>query len=309
MMILTAVVFGLVLTAFSNASAQDITKNISDAKDDVYDENTMNFTASKPNIDVRQIIANQEGSSITIDLRVENEIENRGDLTLFRVLFGDIDQGDNFDEIINSTEYDTVGYTCILETDEHSYMIFYANDEISISELSENTAIDIEFEIKSLQKERDTVSFFFNLLNESETMQKISGFTAEMSGGITDFNIYFDEVDLIPLMVETSVLGAGVVGEAIDFTPIVTGGQPEYTYLWEFGDGETSSEEAPVHIYDEPGVYEYTLTVTDQENAQDTASGNIEILESEADGTPGFEFIIALAAIGCIFLWKRKRYP
>ncbi|MEM6964665.1 MAG: PKD domain-containing protein, partial [Bacteroidota bacterium] len=34
------------------------------------------------------------------------------------------------------------------------------------------------------------------------------------------------------------------------------------TYLWEFGDGETSDEEEPTHMYDGSGTYTVTLTVT-----------------------------------------------
>jgi len=34
------------------------------------------------------------------------------------------------------------------------------------------------------------------------------------------------------------------------------------TYLWNFGDGQTSTNPNPVHIYDESGVYQATLTVT-----------------------------------------------
>ena len=34
-------------------------------------------------------------------------------------------------------------------------------------------------------------------------------------------------------------------------------------YLWEFGDGSTSNEPAPVHSYGNPGVYRVKLTVTD----------------------------------------------
>lgn len=38
------------------------------------------------------------------------------------------------------------------------------------------------------------------------------------------------------------------------------GGQ---TYLWDFGDGTTSTEAYPVHIYNTPGTYQVRLTVTD----------------------------------------------
>jgi hypothetical protein len=34
-------------------------------------------------------------------------------------------------------------------------------------------------------------------------------------------------------------------------------------YHWDFGDGETSEEVSPVHIFRKPGVFKVTLTVTD----------------------------------------------
>lgn len=34
------------------------------------------------------------------------------------------------------------------------------------------------------------------------------------------------------------------------------------TYLWDFGDGETSTETNPVHTYDQPGTYTVQLTAT-----------------------------------------------
>ena len=40
----------------------------------------------------------------------------------------------------------------------------------------------------------------------------------------------------------------------------LSSGQPEY-FLWEFGDGFTSSEQNPVHIYESPGSYYVCLTV------------------------------------------------
>lgn len=45
------------------------------------------------------------------------------------------------------------------------------------------------------------------------------------------------------------------------------------TYLWDFGDGETSTEKNPVHVYADGGYYTATLTVTGGTgNADDTAS-------------------------------------
>jgi PKD repeat protein len=38
------------------------------------------------------------------------------------------------------------------------------------------------------------------------------------------------------------------------------------TWSWSFGDGQTSSNQNPVHTYPEPGIYSVSLTVTDGDN-------------------------------------------
>jgi PKD repeat protein len=46
----------------------------------------------------------------------------------------------------------------------------------------------------------------------------------------------------------------------VHFEPGVTGEDPD-TYLWDFGDGSTSTEEDPDHTYETEGDYDVTLTV------------------------------------------------
>ncbi|MCB0042927.1 MAG: PQQ-dependent sugar dehydrogenase, partial [Caldilinea sp.] len=48
------------------------------------------------------------------------------------------------------------------------------------------------------------------------------------------------------------------------------------SYQWDFGDGATSSKANPVHTFEENGVYEVALTVTD--SAGSTSSDTLEIL-------------------------------
>lgn len=47
-------------------------------------------------------------------------------------------------------------------------------------------------------------------------------------------------------------------------------------YLWNFGDGSTSNESEPVHLYTEAGNYTVTLTATNGECSV-TATGNVEV--------------------------------
>lgn len=47
-------------------------------------------------------------------------------------------------------------------------------------------------------------------------------------------------------------------------------------YLWEFGDGETSMEEEPSHIYDSAGTYTVGLTVQNKAFSDINADGVID---------------------------------
>lgn len=54
-----------------------------------------------------------------------------------------------------------------------------------------------------------------------------------------------------------------MVGKAIQFHGSATGGKSPYQWQWNFGDGETSNLQNPVHSYNNEGVYVATLTVID----------------------------------------------
>ena len=49
----------------------------------------------------------------------------------------------------------------------------------------------------------------------------------------------------------------------IQFVPIVGGGFSPYSFEWDFGDGETSTDGAPVHAYRSDGTYTVTLKIKD----------------------------------------------
>ena len=58
-------------------------------------------------------------------------------------------------------------------------------------------------------------------------------------------------------------------GEEIRFYSEVFGGFPPYSYQWDFGDKNTSTEENPVYAYRADGSYTVSLTVTDDRGNTD----------------------------------------
>ena len=81
-------------------------------------------------------------------------------------------------------------------------------------------------------------------------------------------------------------------GESIQFQGSASGGLEPYSYLWDFGNGDTSEDQNPVYTYDEIGTYDVTFTVTDsaQQVADDqtTATVNEKPCCYEVSIAPGF---------------------
>jgi hypothetical protein len=82
------------------------------------------------------------------------------------------------------------------------------------------------------------------------------------------------------------------LGEVAVFTPTVTGTAP-FEYLWDFGDGVTSTLEAPAHTYAATGAYTVTLTVT---NAWGTDTYTAEfVVNPVVEPTAWFTYLALLA--------------
>jgi PKD repeat protein len=72
----------------------------------------------------------------------------------------------------------------------------------------------------------------------------------------------------------------------VQFTASVeeeTGGP--FSFGWDFGDGQKSSEQNPVHTYDKIGEYTATLTVTNQKGNKGTDEIDIFVETEEEGGT------------------------
>lgn len=85
------------------------------------------------------------------------------------------------------------------------------------------------------------------------------------------------------------------------------------SWLWDFGDGNTSELQAPTHKFATEGDYNVTLTVTDDENATDTYTMTIPVTEplQTSGATPLWMIavvVIVIAAAGFVgFLWWNRR--
>jgi PKD repeat protein len=72
---------------------------------------------------------------------------------------------------------------------------------------------------------------------------------------------------------------SGSEGIEISFASVVTdiGALDTHTFLWDFGDGHTSSLENPTHIYSDNGEYTVTLTVTDSDGGVGSATATCSV--------------------------------
>jgi hypothetical protein len=86
-----------------------------------------------------------------------------------------------------------------------------------------------------------------------------------------------EEDDDDELVVDANGDYEGIVGESIELKGNATGGVEPYNWSWDLGDGNSSLEQNPQHIYEAIGNYTAILTVEDDVGtiASDTAFVNI----------------------------------
>lgn len=87
-----------------------------------------------------------------------------------------------------------------------------------------------------------------------------------------------------PSVTAQSNVSAGPANLSVGFNATITGGTAGFAYDWLFGDGGTSTLDAPTYVYKTPGVYFAALTVTD--SRQLTASVTLSAINVTAAPAP-----------------------
>jgi len=70
----------------------------------------------------------------------------------------------------------------------------------------------------------------------------------------------------------------------VQFTGKASGGTLPYSFLWDFRDGSTSSEQNPAHQFNAAGTYDCVLTVTDFRSAVSATSVTITVWPRRGGG-------------------------
>jgi len=87
-----------------------------------------------------------------------------------------------------------------------------------------------------------------------------------------------------PNTVKIQLNASSLSGEAplvVNFTSNVNGGTAPYSYSWDFGDGNNSSEQNPTHTYNSTGSFTTVLTVTDNNGEQAINSLTINVTDPD----------------------------
>ena len=270
--LILAMIFSSLLI-ISTASVTAADKTIFDAEDDVMDIEGEFVTY--PNIDIKELTYTKVGTKVTLTMEVYGVIENLGSLTGIS---------------------DFITYAFTLTTSLDFYNIMYVNELCFLiygggeENITDFTVTDSILEVN------------FNINSTTETYETLEGDSAFL--GISGEGAYYiDTAGDLPLQVGGDIPNLGETGKDVDFIGLPLYGQSPYEYHWDFGDGSTSNEKNPTHIYTKAGTYNVNFTVTDNDGGTASFSGTIEITgDSVGDGedSPIIMFIVVIVVIAVI---------
>jgi hypothetical protein len=263
--IMTLLILGT-LFLFATTPTQAISEHkvVIDEQDDVVDLNMTETLSIYPNIDIVGIDYTREGIHVTETLTVKGFIQD----------LGSQNEGEFSDSIL---------YYITLETSEDQYDVIYMNKTCVLSSLQN----EVGSNITDYSIQESTLVIHFDLNSANETYSRISvetGYIKITSILTEDFGYFTDSASDQPIQVIGEIPEVGNTGENLQFKAFPQYGQPSYTFQWTFGDETTSTDKNPTHSYTKAGVYNCTVTVTDQSGDSESYTGEITIVK-EGGGT------------------------
>jgi len=163
--------------------------------------------------------------------------------------------------------------------------------------------VDLSAKLKNLEATEEQL---LRLMDKAETVEDILDVQRELSDtrgeieqtkGRMQYLERTSAMSLIDVRLQQSSLDVEFTadqrrglkeGQRIRFTTRqVGGGFAPYSYEWDFGDGDTSTEENPTHAYRDEGSYTVSLTVTDDRGntATETRDDYITVIAGWSAGS------------------------
>ena len=197
------------------------------------------------------------------------------------------------------------------------------NSESSFSKDVTEEYIDLSATLKNLEATEEQL---LRLMEKAEKVEDILNVQRELSRtrgeiertkGRLQYLERTSDTSLIEVHLEQASLDVNFtaskkavkLGEDIRFEPRIGGGISPYSYEWDFGDGNTSTDVVPTHAYKSEGSYTVTLKVTDDQgnSAPEERPGYITVLPGWSAGNIAGSAWSGLVTFGHvlanIFIW------
>jgi len=120
----------------------------------------------------------------------------------------------------------------------------------------------------SSRHEHDTITVSINTTGLSAGLH-ICNISIESNAGKRTFTVRVNVV-IPPLVACANAPNNSTTTSPVQFFGSASGGVPPYTWFWNFGDGNVSYKQNPMHQYTDDGAYNVTLTVTDNNGVMNT---------------------------------------
>jgi PKD repeat protein len=153
----------------------------------------------------------------------------------------------------------------------------------------------VQFTDSSTDEDDDTLTWSWDFGDGGNSTEQNPSHTYDSNGMYTVTLTVNDGTDSDDFSIDLTIGTAPVAGITIPEGNITVNASAQFmdnstmgdsnitSWLWDFGDGETSTEQNPTHNYSAAGTYTVTLMVSDDDALSDTISVDIVVIEETAE--------------------------